>query len=134
MGRADFRTVGFISDCNFVNKNISIRGKIGSWSRFVFKDFNYIIKLVSIFINVMNFKVCHLLKNVGFKFNLRSSYQKYILFCVKRTKTFCESNTKMHKSKRNFCEKKGWEYHITVICVTDTYSFWKQSKINYDEL
>ena len=55
---------------------------------------------------------------------------------ILREKNKNESNTKMHKSKRNFREKKGWdlEYHITVICVTDTYSFWKQSKINYDEL
>ena len=96
-----------------VNKNISIRGKIGSWSQFVFKDFNFIVKFVSIFANVMNFKVCHFLKNVGFKFNLRSTYQKCILFCVKRTKTFCESNTKMHKKWTEFLWKKrlGIPYH-----------------------
>ena len=41
-----------------VNKNKSIRGKIGPWSQFVF-DFNFIVKFVSIFAIVMNFKVCH---------------------------------------------------------------------------
>ena len=135
MGRVRFRTVGFISDCKTktnqfaaksVHDRISCSTSTSSSNLWVSLLLSWILKCVTV------------LKNVGSKLDLRSTYQKCILFCVKRTKVFLESNTsqKCIKSKRNFCEKKGWdlEYHITVICVTDTYSFWKQSKINYDEL